>query len=383
MLLFNYFLFDTQHVHGMTLNATLFRQITAGWIVAGIDFGNLLLWIALISASLLLFVAAQTGFVGGPRVLANMAEDSWLPHRFAHLSERLVTQNGIFIMTIGAIALILYARASTSALITMYAINVFIGFAMSLYGLSKQWIEKRKSDPKWLRKLFVSSSGFVVCTVLLVIMIVLKFTKGAWLIMLVTGALVLLCFYIRNHYRIIKSKIRELDDILGGLPLGDVPVKHESLKSTEPTAVILVQEYGGQGVHVMLNAQRLFGTRFKQYIFLSVGSIDSGAFKGVDEMAELRKKVQKEADKYVTLARSYGLLAESRTSCEIDYITEIERLCLQVHEEFPNSVFFAARLLFWKDTIWTRILHNETPLTLQRRLMFHGLQFIVLPVRLQ
>ena len=49
----------------------------------------------LISAALLLFVAAQTGFIGGPRVLANMAEDSWLPHRFSHLSERLVTQNGI------------------------------------------------------------------------------------------------------------------------------------------------------------------------------------------------------------------------------------------------------------------------------------------------
>jgi amino acid transporter len=383
MLLFNFFLFDTQHVVGMTLNAALFQQITSGWDIAGFDIGHALLWVSLISASLLLFVAAQTGFIGGPRVLANMAEDSWLPHRFAHLSERLVTQNGVMIMTAGAIALILYAKASTSALVMLYAINVFIGFAMSLYGMSRLWISRRATDRKWRRKLLVSGTGFLVCSILLCIMIVMKFTKGAWLIMLVTGALVLLCFYIRNHYRIIKSKIRELDDILGGLPLGDVPVKHESLKSTEPTAVILVQEYGGQGVHVMLNAQRLFGTRFKQYIFLSVGSIDSGAFKGVDEMAELRKKVQKEADKYVTLARSYGLLAESRASCEIDYITEIERLCLQVHEEFPNSVFFAARLLFWKDTIWTRILHNETPLTLQRRLMFHGLQFIVLPVRLQ
>ena len=58
-------------------------------------------------------------------------------------------------------------------------------------------------------------------------------------------------------------------------------------------------------------------------------------------------------------------------------------MCLQIHHDYPNSVFFAARLLFWRDTIWSRFLHNETPITLQRRLMFHGLQFIVLPVRLQ
>ncbi len=383
MLLLNYFLFETDPVEGKTLNAVLFGQITDGWMLGGIDIGNGLVWLMLISAALLLFVAAQTGFIGGPRVLANMAEDSWLPHRFAHLSERLVTENGIILMGIGAIALILYAKASITVLVSLYAINVFMDFTLAQFGMTRLWLSKRTSDPKWKRKIAVSLTGFFVCATLLVIMIGIKFMKGAWLIMLVTGSLVLLCFYIREHYRSIKGKIRELDDILGALPLGEASVKHEPLNPMEPTAVILVQDYSGQGVHVMLNAQRLFGTRFKQYVFLSVGSIDSGAFKGVDELVALRKKVKKETDKYVTLARSYGLIAESRTSCEIDYITEIERLCVEVHEEFPNAVFFAARLLFWKDSFLTRMLHNETPLTLQRRLMFHGLQFIVLPVRLQ
>lgn len=383
MLLLNFFLFETEAVEGKTLNAVLFGQITHGWILGGVNVGHGLVWVMLISAALLLFVAAQTGFIGGPRVLANMAEDSWLPHRFAHLSERLVTENGIILMGLGAIALILYADASITVLVSLYAINVFMDFTMAQFGMTRLWFSKRDSDPKWKRKIAVSITGFIVCGTLLIIMIAIKFMKGAWLIMLVTSSLIALCFVIRKHYRAIKGKIRELDDILGGLPLGDASVKHEPLNPMEPTAVILVQDYSGQGVHVMLNAQRLFGMRFKQYIFLSVGSIDSGAFKGVDELAALRKKIAKEADKYVTLARSYGLIAESRTSCAIDYITEIERLCMEVHEEFPNSVFFAARLLFWKDTIWSRILHNETPLTLQRRLMFHGLQFIVLPVRLQ
>jgi len=73
----------------------------------------------------------------------------------------------------------------------------------------------------------------------------------------------------------------------------------------------------------------------------------------------------------------------ARTSMAIDYLNEIEHVCLDVSREYPNSVFFVARLLFWRDTIFTRLLHNDTPFSLQRRLMFHGLQFVVLPVRLQ
>ncbi|MBU0509941.1 APC family permease [bacterium] len=382
-LLFNFFLFGTEPAEGKTLNAVLFGQITSGWHAAGINFGELLIWIMLISASLLLFVAAQTGFIGGPRVIANMAEDSWLPHRFGHLSERLVTQNGILLMGLAAIGFILYARGSVRVLVALYAINVFMDFTMAQLGMSKLWISRRKTDPRWRKRILVSGLGFVVCAALLVIMILMKFTRGAWLILIVTSILVAICFAIRRHYREVESRTKKLDDILATLPFGEETVTREPLKAMDPTAVILVQRYSGQGVHVLLNIHRLFGSRFKQYIFVSVGAIDTGHFKGVDELAALRKEVEAQAAKYVTLARSYGFRAEARTSCAIDYLTEIERLCLDVHQECPNTVFFGARLLFWKDTVFTRLLHNETPLALQRRLMFHGLQFVVLPIRLQ
>ncbi|MBL0059964.1 MAG: APC family permease [bacterium] len=383
MLLLNFFLFQTPHVEGKTLNASLFDQITAGWHIGGLDAGNALTSVMLISAALLLFIAAQTGFIGGPRVLANMAEDSWVPHRFGHLSERLVTQNGIVLMGAAAIGFILFARGSTTVLVALYAIDVFLCFSLALLGMSKLWYQKRKTDPTWRRHLLISVAGLIVSLVLLGIMVVLKFSHGGWLVVLLTGLFLLLCLKIRKHYREVETKVKELDDILGTLSLGESTVKAEALKTSEPTAVILVQRFSGQGIHLLLSTQRLFGGRFKQFIFVSVGAIDSGRFKGVSEMQSLQDEVNKETEKYVMLARSYGLKAESRTSCELDYMAEIERLCVQVHEEFPNSVFFAAKLLFWKDTFWTRFLHNETPMTLQRRLMFHGLQFVVLPVRLQ
>lgn len=100
-------------------------------------------------------------------------------------------------------------------------------------------------------------------------------------------------------------------------------------------------------------------------------------------MAELRNEIENQAERYVTFSRSHGFKAEARTGYAVDYLSEIERICLDVHRDYPNSVFFAGQLLFWKDTLWSRLLHNETPISLQRRLMFHGLQFVVLPVRLQ
>lgn len=383
MLLLNYFLWKTPDVEDRTLNAVLFEQITENWYVAGMNLGDILVTVMLLSAALLLFVAAQTGFIGGPRVLANMAEDSWLPHRFGHLSERLVTQNGILLMGGAAIGFILYARGSITTLVSLYAINVFMDFTLAQAGMSRMWWSKRKEDQKWFSHFAVCFVGMLVSLLLLIMMIGIKFMKGGWLVILITILLLLLCFKIRNHYKQVEDKVRELDDILGTLSLGESTVKAEQLKPGEPTAVVLVQRFSGQGIHLLLSTQRLFGGRFKQFIFVSVGAIDTGRFKGVEELQALRDEVQKETEKYVTLARSYGLKAEARTSCELDYMAEIERLCLEVHEEYPNSVFFAARLLFWKDTFWTRFLHNETPMTLQRRLMFHGLQFVVLPVRLQ
>jgi hypothetical protein len=371
MLLINYFLYDIGAVKGKTLNAVLFDQIAGNWQLAGLPIGGGLITLMLVSAALLLFVAAQTGFIDGPRVMANMAQDSWLPHRFSHLSERLVTQNGILFMGLAAIGFILYARGAITVLVSLYAINVFMDFTLAQLGMSRLWWSKRKSNDHWRRHFLICATGMLVSAVLLVIMVVIKFAHGGWLIVLVTLGFFVLCLTIRKHYRAVEEKVKVLDSILATLPLGESNAPREPLNPHEPTAVILVHKYSGQGVHVLLNAQRLFGGRFKQFIFLSVGAIDSGAFKGVDELEALKDQLEAETEKYVLLARSYGLKAEARTSLEIDYISEIEKLCLQVHRDFPNSVFFAARLLFWKDTFWSRLLHNETPMTLQRRLMFH------------
>jgi amino acid transporter len=118
VLFFCYALAGVAPVEGKTLNAVLADSLFADW-----PMGKTIALITIFSEGALLLVAAQTGFVDGPRVMANMAVDSWLPHRFAALSERLSMRNGIVIMGAAAIGLLLYTHGSVSALVVMYSLT--------------------------------------------------------------------------------------------------------------------------------------------------------------------------------------------------------------------------------------------------------------------
>ena len=112
------------------------------------SFGHWLALITILSEGALLFVAAQTGFIDGPRVMANMAIDSWFPHRFSSLSERLTMQNGVILMGVASLLLMIYTHGSISTLVVMYSINVFATFSLSNLGMSRFFIKNRKKDKK-------------------------------------------------------------------------------------------------------------------------------------------------------------------------------------------------------------------------------------------
>ena len=101
--------------------------------------------VTLFSEAMLLVVAAQAGFIDGPRVLANMAVDSWVPHRFAALSERLTTQNGILLMGAAALAALLYTSGNVGHLVVMYSINVFLTFSLSMLAMLRFWYQHRRT----------------------------------------------------------------------------------------------------------------------------------------------------------------------------------------------------------------------------------------------
>ncbi len=404
-LLLAYLLYRVQPVAGKTLNAVLFEKLTAAWSPST---ATTFVWVTLASEAALLLIAAQAGFLDGPRVLANMALDRWFPTRFANLSDRLVTQNGILLMGAAALAMLVITRGSVALLVVLYSINVFITFSLSQLGMVVHWWRARHTESAWRRKLTINGFGLVLTTFILISLTVVKFHEGGWATLLVTGVLVAAAFAIKRHYQNVAAQLRRLDDLLIGArldrarstpfadtitgspatptgrgpaaPLQD-PASVSALNPQDRTAFLLVNGYNGLGLHTALHIPRLFGDTFKNLGFISVGSVDAGNFKGADELAHLRAHTTAEADRYTVWARAHGYRAATFTAIGPDTTGEIMRLAATAREQFPNSVFFAGQLLFAHETRLTRLLHNATATALQRRFFLANLPFVILPIR--
>ena len=384
-ILFCYMLIHAAPVPGRTLNAVLAETLFGPWKIGSLRIGPTLVVVTLISEGALLFVAAQTGFIDGPRILSNMAVDSWMPHRFAQLSDRLVTNNGIFLMGVCAISVLLYSHGNSSLLVLMYSINVFLTFTLTELGMSRHWIEEsRKKEgrhPEWRRNFAIHGTGLTMCCSILLISIYEKFGEGGWLTVVVTSTFVAIAFAIKRHYNIVGDQVRLLDQQLLTIPIS----KHEQAKGPiqpdEPVAVMLVASYSGLGVHTLLSVQTLFPHQFKSYLFVSVGVIDSAIFKGKAEVEALKRHTIEHLEKYVQLAHKLGFKAEYRFEVGTEAVESVVQLCESVRREFPRSIFFLGQLVFEKNRFYYRLLHNETAFAIQRRLQFAGLQAVVLPIR--
>jgi hypothetical protein len=127
--------------------------------------------------------------------------------------------------------------------------------------------------------------------------------------------------------------------------------------------------------------QRLFPRHFKNFVFCSVGLVDSGQFKGVADLKALEAKVRGDLEKYVSLANRMGYYAEYRLQLGTDLIEELDSMVMDLTKEFRRNVVFAGQLVFQRENVFTRSLHHETAFSIQRRLQFNGVQVIVLPIR--
>jgi amino acid transporter len=377
-LLLCYLLWQLTPVAGKTMNAVLVERLAGGH-----PLGHTFVVLTLFSESTLLVVAAQAGFVDGPRVLANMAIDSWVPHRFAALSERLTTQNGILLMGGAALAALIYTAGDVGHLVVMYSINVFVTFSLSMFAMLRFWIQHRQTRREWKGRLVLFAASFALCVTILCITVSEKFAEGGWITVLVTALLIGLCFRIRRHYRSVASQTDRLYKELGELPLTAITGTAGPVDPRNPTAAVLVASYGGVGIHTVLNIFRSFPGHFKNLLFLSVGVVDSGEFKGEHAVEDVRRRTEEMLERYVALAAGLRIPATSRLAIGTEAVAESEKLCLEVAREFPHIVFFAGKMIFQREQWYHRLLHNETALAVERRLRWVGKTMVTLPIRVQ
>ena len=376
-----YLLWDVQPSHtGQTLNAVVFGDIIDSLGLNGLTSHALLIGV-LVFEGALLFVAANTGFLGGPAVLANMAVDRWAPNQFASLSSRLVTRNGILLMGVAALAILAWTQGYVALLVVLYTVNVFITFTLSLLGLTIYWWRQRRDHDLAPRRLVLSSFALLITASILAVIIVERFLQGGIVTLLITSVVVAAGVLIRRHYARVRALAQNLER-MHPWRIRELPGEPAALDRNAPTAVFLVSASRGVGVHMVNRVRAMFPDHFRNLVFVSIGAVDSHSFGSDQALRTLQYETRAALDGLVNYAHVLGYGSRWFDAYGNDRLVELERLALEVRDEYPNSVFFASRLVFEHEHWWNRWLHHHTPLAMQRILNEHGMELVILPVAL-
>lgn len=380
-----YLLYQVEFQPTKTLNAVLFEGISRNWGAPGRVF----VFVTLLSEAVLLFVAAQTGFLGGPRVLANMATDRWVPTRFSTLSDRFVTQNGVLILGVSALAVVLLTGGSVRILVILYSINVFITFTLSQLGMVREALRDRGRHRDWISRLLVNGTGLVVTSFILVSVVAVKFHEGGWITLIVTGVLAAFFIKVRSHYGRVQKMLKRLDTLVPvtepSVPLAENGEgrKRKSVRRHPKgkTAVIFVNGFNGLGLHTLFSVLKGFSGSFRNFVFVQVGVVDAANFRSTEEIKALEKRLEAEADRYVRYMKQHGFYAETATAIGVDVVDEMVDLAVKLQKKNPGAVFFGGQLVFSKDSFAYRWLHNYTIFSVQRKLHFEAIPVVIMPIR--
>jgi len=256
-------------------------------------------------------------------------------------------------------------------------------------GMVRHWWQQRSTLEAWKKKISINGIGFVICFFILVTLSVIKFKEGGWVTLVVTGLLVLFAFAINRHYRGTAKVLRRLDDLIEVAELSGSSVERDltaaaqgpKLDPKAKTAVLLVNGFNGLGLHTLLAIMRMFPGVFRNFIFVQVGVVDAGNFKGAAEIENCRRHAEAELQRYVNYMRQHGYYAEGIASMGTDLVAEVSELSPEVFKRFPHAVFFGGQLVFPDETFVTRWLHNYAVFALQRKFYQQGFPFLILPIR--
>jgi len=162
------------------------------------------------ATALILFTGGNTSFSGFPFLASFVAGDSFLPRWLTKRGHRLALSNGIIVLTVVSLILLVSTRAQVNGLVPFYAIGVFTGFSMAGFGMAKY--HKRVREPGWRRRLVINRTAAIYTAIVVVIFAVVKFTEGAWVIVIVFPTLVFLLIRLNREYRMEAEVLENIGD---------------------------------------------------------------------------------------------------------------------------------------------------------------------------
>ncbi len=283
----------------------------------------------------ILFLAANTAFADFPRLASLLARDGHLPRQLTHRGDRLVFSNGILLLA-GAAGLLLVAFGGiTTALIPLYAVGVFTGFTISQVGMVRH--HGRLREPNWRRGQVVSAVGACATGLVLVVVVVSKFTTGAWIPVVVIPALMALFSAIKRHYEALRAELR--------IPEGWQPPHRQH------TVVVLVSRvHRGVATAVEYAASLRPDHLFALHVAASHAEGEKVRGQWERLMPEFGLELEVVEDSYRRLAVPV-----------IDWIDRVD-------ERWSDDVVTVVVPEFVVHRWWHTLLHNQTGAFLKRRL---------------
>jgi len=180
---------------------TVLSQITFG------IYGNTFMYyVVQVVTATILIMAANTSYSGFPLLMSLISNEGYAPRQLAQRGDRLSFSNGIVVLSATAAILIILFKGSTNALIPLYAIGVFVSFTLSQFGMFKRWITRREGH--WVHKAVINGIGALATTVVVVIIGVTKFSRGAWIVVIVIPLIVLTMLKIKKHYVAVAKQLK-------------------------------------------------------------------------------------------------------------------------------------------------------------------------------
>ena len=189
-----------QRIHAMPYESgtpTVISQIARAAMGDG-AFGKGMFVLVQLATMLILFAGANTTYNAFPLLVNFVATDGYLPRQLMKRGHRLAFSNGIILLSGSAILLVLFTRASVEHLVAFYALGVFTGFTLAGFGMARHAHRHRLGAWKW--KMFINSVSGGVSVIVVLIFSVVKFSEGAWIVLVIAPILVIIFLRLRRQY---------------------------------------------------------------------------------------------------------------------------------------------------------------------------------------
>lgn len=147
-------------------------------------------------------------------------------------------------------------------------------------------------------------------------------------------------------------------------------------------SLFLVGSSRGGGLHALLWVQRMLPDHFRNFICVNARTVDSHSYGGDEDMKMTQTEANVALTCFVNFCNSKGWAAKSYLAFGTDPVDDAIKLAERVHEQYPNRIYFASKLVFERENWLIRLLHNEAALAIQRRLHLQGLQMVILPMKI-